>query len=246
MPVILVHSPKGGVGSTFITAQLALQMAKHGHQVTAVDLTYQDSLKLHFGLRPSQMITEVQDRQADALVVNGVTLVNGYRISHEPGFQEHIDGGQSNWFVGSEQIRIIDLAAGDRSVKEALMPLVTLHICVLEPGPAALAVLPRVDVSIPTVALPKTVFVLNRLDDRLRLSRHTHNFLRQLFRDRLLGTVRRDEAVNEALAMFEPLERFAPTSVVLPDLVALAQAVERAAGITAKVPGTEATSDAAV
>jgi chromosome partitioning protein len=227
MPVILVHSPKGGVGSTFIAAQLALQLARRGHEVTAVDLTYQDSLKLHFGLRPSQMLTEVQDRKSDALVVNGVTLVNGYEFSHEPEFEEYVTGDRSAWYVGGKQIRIID-------------------ICVLEPGPAALAVLPRIDVSIPTVALPKTMFVLNRLDDRLRLSRHTHNFLRQLFRERLLGTIRRDEAVNEALAMFEPLARFAPTSVAIPDLEALAIAVEGAAGITAaSAAAVEAPADAA-
>ena len=73
--------------------------------------------------------------------------------------------------------------------------------------------------------------MLNHLDDTHRLSRHTHIFLRELFGSKLLGTIRRDEAVNEASAMFEPLARFAPASVALNDLRRLVTTVEQAAGL---------------
>ena len=54
MPLILCHSPKGGVGTSFIAAQLAIHLAQRGHDVSALDFTYQDSLKLYFGLTPAQ------------------------------------------------------------------------------------------------------------------------------------------------------------------------------------------------
>jgi nitrogenase subunit NifH len=69
--------------------------------------------------------------------------------------------------------------------------------------------------------------VLNQIDDTRRLSRHSKVFLSELFGARLIATVRRDEAVNEALASFQSIVRYAPHSVVLPDLRAMAAAVER-------------------
>ena len=50
--------------------------------------------------------------------------------------------------------------------------------------------------------------------------------MRELFGTMLAGTVRRDEAVNEASAMFEPLAKFAPSSVALTDLRKLVDTLE--------------------
>ena len=225
MSLILVHSPKGGVGSTFITAQLALHLAQRGREVAAIDFTYQESLKLHFGLRPVQTITDMADVNVDALVVSGVALMNGHLSGRDPAFRHGLKSGDVPSF-SQNRITIADISSGDRELKDLLLPHAVLHICVLVPGPAALAVLPRIQLGTPTIALPKTVFVLNQIDDRLRLSRDTHSFIRDLFKDKLIGTVRRDEAVNEALAMFEPVARYAPSSVALPDLMRLTDAVE--------------------
>ena len=235
MTLILVQSPKGGVGTTFITAQLALGLAQRGQEVAAIDCSYQDSLKLHFGLRPAQSVSEVGDGQPDTLVVSGVALMNGYALSRQRSARDDPASLQASLFP-PERVTVVDVAAGDRELKERLMPFVTLHICVLTPTPAALAVLPRIGGATPTVTLPNTVFVLNQLDDRLRLSRHTHKFFREMFRDRLIGTVRRDEAVNEALGMFEPLVRYSPASAVHADLATLTDAVEARSGLKAAAP----------
>lgn len=237
--LILVHSPKGGVGSTFLTAQLAMHLAQRGHQVTAIDFTYQDSLKLHFGMLPSQTLAGMTYAAGDTMVVNGVELLNGHALAEEQRFLDMLGQDEPDLF-DPNRITLVDVASGARTLKTRLLRHCDLHICPLLPFAASLATLPLVEPGTPTAMLDKTVFVLNQLDDTRRLSRHSHSFIRQLMGDSLLGTVRRDEAVNEALAMFEPIAKFAAASVVRIDLDRLAHAVERRLGLAADEDGAAA------
>ncbi len=50
MPLILVTSPKGGVGKTTLTAHIAAILVKHGQRVLALDLDPQNALRLHLGM----------------------------------------------------------------------------------------------------------------------------------------------------------------------------------------------------
>jgi len=50
MPLICVCSPKGGVGKTTLTANLAYSLARAGNKVLALDFDVQNSLRLHFGI----------------------------------------------------------------------------------------------------------------------------------------------------------------------------------------------------
>ncbi|TPG42573.1 ATPase [Sphingomonas koreensis] len=229
MPLILVHSPKGGTGSSFIAAQLALAMAAHGRDVTAIDFTYQEGLKLHFGLGPTQQLAQFGDTRVDPLVVGGVRLLDGHHASRQQWFQEAV--GSSLLPLDDDRVIIADVSAGSRDLRDMLMEVAQLHICTMMPRPASLAALPKVMPGVPTIELAKTVFVLNQLDDRRKLSRHSHLFVRELFGDQLIGVVRRDEAVNEALAMFQPIAKYAPSSVVLADFEVLTAAVEQRCGL---------------
>lgn len=230
MPLILCHSPKGGVGTSFIAAQIAIQLAARGHEISVLDFTWQDTLKLFFGLLPTQALPDMADMAADPIAVAGVELFSAYNLARTPSFAEALQQGDRSPFH-SNRVYIADVAAGDRDTRDMLLPHALLHLCTLHPRPASLAVLPKVQPGTPTVDLPRTLFVLNHIDDTHRLSRHSHIFMRELVGDRLAGTVRRDEAVNEAAAMFEPLARFAPASVALADLEKLAKAVEQRAGL---------------
>lgn len=238
MALLLCHSPKGGVGTSFIAAQLSILLAQRGHEVTALDFTYQDALKLYFGLLPAQKLPDMASHAGEATVVSGVELLSAHELARDPAFARRLAEQGGAAFAG-ERIYIADVAAGDRDTKALLFPHALLHICPLHPRPGSLAALPMVQPGTPTIELDKTVFVLNHLDDTHRFSRHSHVFLRELVGDRLIGTVRRDEAVNEAAAMFEPISRFAPTSVALADLARLAVAVEQRAGL-ARVAEAEA------
>jgi len=123
------------------------------------------------------------------------------------------------------------VAAGDRDMKELLLPHALLQICTLLPQPTSLASLTKVQAGTPLLELPSTLFILNQLDDTHRFARHTHMFLRELLGERLIGTIRRDEAVNEAAAMFEPIGKYAPASAALSDVAIVARSIEARAGL---------------
>src|SRR3546814_12887652 len=77
MAVVLVQSPKGGTGATFLAAQLALHLAGKGYEVNALDCTFQDSLKMHFGFMPEQAVPEWGAAGGEPLVAFGVSVMQG-------------------------------------------------------------------------------------------------------------------------------------------------------------------------
>jgi len=231
MAVILVQSPKGGTGATFLTAQLALHLAGKGYEVNALDCTFQDSLKMHFGFMPAQAVPEWGAAGGEPLVAFGVSVLQGHGQSRSATFAARVEGELDRIF-DSGHVWIVDVASEDRHLLELLTPRCALHICPLLPTAASLATLNRLSETAPAMKLDRTVFVLNQLDDRQKLSRHSHSFVRDLFGDQLLATIRRDEAVNEALARFELISKYAPTSAALQDLRLFADAVEERIGLT--------------
>ncbi|HEX7820593.1 MAG TPA: division plane positioning ATPase MipZ [Sphingobium sp.] len=234
--LILVHSPKGGSGSSFLAASLAATLARRGQQVAAIDFTFQDTLKLYLGLLPTQPVIEMSARVGEAMVVAGVEIMSGHIFSREQAFIDGIRAGDSP-LLDKERIIFADIGSEDRELRGFLLDHAALHICPILPRSASLATLSKVQPGTPTVALEKTVFVLNQLDDRRQLSRHTHNFIRELVGDKLLGTVRYDEAINDTLAMFQPLEKFAPSSALIPDLERLTDALQLRLGLGGSVHG---------
>lgn len=229
MPLLLCHSPKGGTGTSFIAAHLAMHLASQGHDVVALDFTYQDSLKLFFGLLPAQPLAEFHGSHGSALAVSGVEIFSAHQLAHEPAFIAALQAGRSPFDDG--KVYVADVAAGDRNTRDLLLPHAHLRVCTLLPHPISLAALTKVQAGKPTVELSNTAFILNQLDDTHRFSRHAHIFLRELLGDALIGTVRRDEAVNEAAAMFEPISKYAPASAALSDMRAVAKAIAGRADI---------------
>lgn len=232
MALILCHSAKGGTGNSFIAAHLAMHLAQQDHEVVALDFTYQDALKLYFGLLPTQSLAEFRGGGSSPLAVAGVELFSGYTLSREQAFIEALQAGRSPF--DDRKIYVADVASGDRETKDLLLPFTQLHVCPLVPHPVSLAALTKVEAGTPTVELRKTAFILNQLDDTHRFSRHAHIFLRELLGERLIGAVRRDEAVNEAAAMFEPIHKYAAASAALADIREVARSIEARLGLGAE------------
>jgi chromosome partitioning protein len=231
MSLILMRSPTGGAGTTFLTARLAIMLAARGHDVAAVDCTEQDSLKLFFGLAPNQALGELGASDARGDAVAGVQIFTAPRTA-----DGHLDTDALLDRAESTAVHLLDLGSCGRGMRDRLLPHAALELSPLVPSPIALAALTKVDADRPLLSLASTAFVLNRLDDRMRLSRDIHSLVRTLLGDQLLGTVRRDEAVNEAIAAMKPLEVFAPSSVALTDLAKVAEAVERRCGWQGSLP----------
>lgn len=53
MPVIVCHSIKGGTGTTFVAAHVAVALCEAGAEVTVLTMARRDTMPLHFGLPPA-------------------------------------------------------------------------------------------------------------------------------------------------------------------------------------------------
>lgn len=224
MAVILCHSPKGGTGTTFLAAQLALAFADRNRDVTVISTAMNDSLPLHLALPPAVTLPDLEVQAEDAVTVQGIDLRNCARAPRDPDFVPMLqDAGLLS--PASERVLIIDVPSGERGLAQRLLPFASLHLCALTPAPDCVALLPQFHEELGEGALDQTLFVVNCLDETRRLARHTTAFLRELFGANLIGRVRQDESVVEALAMLQTLGRYAPSSAALADVTEIAEQV---------------------
>ncbi|WP_260926364.1 cellulose synthase operon protein YhjQ/BcsQ [Novosphingobium sp. 9] len=224
MALIVCHSPKGGTGTTFVAAHLAQGLVAQGAEVTVLTTATFDPLPLHFALPPATRLPSLLAPADQAVVVNGIDLRKMTRAEHEPDFAAMI-GDLGFLEAGNERVMIVDVPSGQLGFARSLLEIAQLHLCTLTAAPECLSMIPRLIDGEDGVWGAQSMLVLNRLDETRRLSRHSAAFLRELAGSRLLGRVRLDEAVPEAGAMLQPLDRYAPTSAALTDLVQIAQAV---------------------
>lgn len=225
MPFILCHAPKGGAGTSFVAAHLALALAETGQNVTAVDMTRQDSLKLYFGLPPIQPLPDLEAAPEEALKVGGVSLRQGYRASNLPDFPQSLANGELP-LTGDGYV-IADVASGDVALRHLLQPYAALTIMPILPTAVGLAALTQAMPGTPLIELDHTAFVINRLDETRRFARNAHSFLHELLGGKLVAAIHEDEAVNEATAMGQMLPRYgaAAASVAMADMRALAATI---------------------
>lgn len=227
MTVIAFHSPKGGAGNTLVTAGIARRAATRGHTVSAYDMTRQDSLKLFFGLLPHQKLISAN---GEAMVVRGVRLNGNYVTQGERETAiERIKATPAN------ELALVDIASADWDGWEQIRRFADLSICVIEPNPIGLASLTRLGEQVPVTERDDIAIVLNKLDERRKLSRHCHRFMKQLFVNQFIGSIRRDESANEAIARFESLAEYAPNSVIITDVDILIDSIEQRLATTGLV-----------
>jgi cellulose biosynthesis protein BcsQ len=224
MPLIVCHAPKGGVGTSFVAAGIAQGLSLLGRDVVALDVTAQDSLKYYFGLPPEQALPDLEDEVIDQVTVGGVGLRSGWRAAQQPDFAEALRAGDLPF--DGETCFVADVASADLALAQLLRRHARLHVCPLTPTAMTMAQLPRLSPGRALDTLHGTAFVLNQLDETRRFARHAAVFLRELLGDRLIAQIHRDEAVNEAVGMQQPLARYAPASAALADMGRLVLAVD--------------------
>lgn len=223
MALLLCHGPKGGTGNSFVAAHLAMALGEHGADVTLLSTAVMDSLPLHFGLPPSTRLPGLNAAADRAVVASGISLRNDPRVSADPDFIPSLR--DLGFLEGAERVLVLDVPSGDLGFARSLLPLARVHLCTLPAAPESLSLLPDyLDIERGCWS-DHSVVAINKLDETRKLTRHTAAFLRELLGARLVGRVRRDEAVPEALASLQYLSRYAPSSAALADTAALARAV---------------------
>jgi hypothetical protein len=240
MALVLCHSPKGGAGTTFLASHIAMGLTHlEGSDwidgdVTLLSLSPYDPMPLHFGLAPSVRLPGLLAHADTAVLASGINLRCEPNAISDPNFLTMLDDG-GYLSPLSPRVLVLDVPAGERELARALMPYATVHVCPLTAAPDCLALLPQILGEAEDSKAGQTAYVIGRLDETRRLARHIAAFTREVLGDRLIGKIRQDQAVPEALATLQMLTRYAPSSAALADAREAARLV---AGMVARIRAT--------
>lgn len=220
MSVIVCHGIKAGSGVTFLASHVAMALSEAGAEVTLLTVTPRDTLPLHFGLQLANKLPSLFAPAEDAVLVNGINLRTHLRAVEDSDFVHTLlDLGFLE--VGPQRVLVIDVPANEFAFARRIVPHANANLCVLNAAPDTLALLPQVLGDASSDDITRTMFAVNGLDETRRLARHSAAFLRELLGPRLVGRIRHDESVAEAIAMLQPLARYAPASAALADARAI-------------------------
>lgn len=223
MPVIAIASPKGGVGKTTLTAYVAAHIAAQGWKVVALDLDPQNALRLHLGLSIHEeagvmaTLSDTTDWQAAMRDTpfgvqvlpfgnaDPVDALDGYAaIMEDPGL---IAGPVRQIAQRPDTVVLLDTPPGPNPATAALLPVIDLTVLVLLADAGSAAMIPRIAEgsfmgrsAAARRAAERAVVVLNQFDPDAPLADAVLDMAERRLGERLLGTIRRDEAVAEALA----------------------------------------------
>lgn len=245
MPLVCVCSPKGGVGRTTMTANLAYALARAGSKVLALDFDVQNSLRLHFGIPVSDnrgfvaSAAESSDWSQFVMTAGGNIFVLPYgdateaqrlafeeRLSHDEHF---LNRGLSSLLNYPGLIIIADFPAGPSPGLKAMSRLADLHLVTLLADTASLSVLPQIENLRLTDGVPNhkagQYFVLNQSDTRRQINRDVTAFIENKLGEKLLGVVHRDESVGDANACQQSVFDFSPVSAAAFDIELIAKKV---------------------
>ncbi|CAA0090268.1 Cellulose biosynthesis protein BcsQ [Zhongshania aliphaticivorans] len=244
MAVICISSPKGGVGKTTCTANLAYGLRRRGFRVIAVDFDPQNALRLHFGVRLDDGRGFVENAVASedwsSLTVeiadNLFVLPYGYPSqAMSNAFEQYLrqPAFLRSRFASLSQSRgtviIADLPPGQSRALSAVAGLADLRLTVLLSDSASISLLPAVEngsyypSDVP--AESRHGLVLNQVDPRSRLNSEICTFMENRFGEEIMGLIHRDEAVLEANAKQRIVFESAPGSLAAQDLDALVNRV---------------------
>lgn len=224
MPLIVCHGLKGGAGITFIASHLAMALSESGADVTVLTVAARNTLPLHFGLQPALTLPSLFAPAEDAVLAGGINLCSHLPALDDPDFVPVL-GEMGYLETGMDKVMVIDVPASEYTFARRIVPHASASVCVLNAAPDTLALMPQLLDEASPENIAATTFVINALDETRRLSRHSAAFIRELVGTRLLGRVRLDEAVPEAIAMLQPLSKYAPSSAALADVRAISAAV---------------------
>ncbi|HEY4252771.1 MAG TPA: cellulose biosynthesis protein BcsQ [Roseomonas sp.] len=247
MPVICLASPKGGVGKTTLSANLAHALHRAGRRVLAIDLDPQNALRLHYGVPLEETggfmaglmagagaVPPPRETAAGvALLPHGTldmagSLTLAAALDREP---ERLAAPLRQLMADPGLVIVIDTPPGPSQALAAVIPLVDTFIAVLLADAASTALLPQVETggflgqgTLASLFSSRLRIVINQVDPASRLSMNAAEAVARHLGPKLLGAVARDEAMAEALAYQRLLLDFAPASRAAGDLGAIARA----------------------
>ncbi|MBO1081096.1 cellulose biosynthesis protein BcsQ [Roseomonas haemaphysalidis] len=249
MPLICFASPKGGVGKTTLSANVADLLRQSGRTALALDLDPQNALRLHFGVPPGdlggfngQLPRRPDWRAALRQAASGTLLLphgavelrdaleHNAALERDPGL---LATPLREMLADPRVVVVADMPPGPSQALAILMPMAALVVTVLQSEAISAAMLGEIEAgrflgngTMAALFAGRLQFVLNGVDLDSRLSRNAAEAVARHLGPRLLGAVSRDEAVGEALAAQRLVHEMAPDSRAAADLRQVARAIE--------------------
>ncbi|PIJ50743.1 cellulose synthase operon protein YhjQ [Erwinia sp. OLTSP20] len=238
MPLVCICSPKGGVGKTTLTANLAFSLARSGIKVLAIDFDVQNALRLHFGVPLTDgrgyvaQSAHSADWSQSVLTTGSNIFVLPYgdateeqriafehNLMHDPQF---LLRGLNTLLNYPGLVIIADFPPGPGPALKAASALADLHLITLLADTASVSLLPQIENQRLTGSTLNQrlgyYFLLNQSDNRRNISRDVTAFMEQRLGERLLGVIHRDESVAEANASQQSIFDFSPVSAAAFDI----------------------------
>lgn len=251
MPLILFASPKGGVGKTTLSANVADALRRGGRRVLVIDTDPQNTLRLHFGVPTTDtagFMANLQDRPDWRLAVretaSGVQLMPhgamemraalGLQIALERD-PELLAAPLRAMLADPALLVIADTPPGPSQLLAVMAPMAALIVGILRAEAVSAALVSDIDSgrflgtgTMAALYAGRLRVVLNEVDMNSRLSRAAADVLARYLAPRLLGAVSRDEALAEALANQRLVMEQSPDCRAAVDIREIARAIAAA------------------
>ena len=245
MSVVCFCSPKGGVGKTSLSVNVAGVLARSGYRVLVVDLDVQNSMRLHLGVQLGD------DRGLAPCLINGRSM----REAIIPGTgnllilpfgrvtpaQLHAVSdyfeGNLNWlkqtlapFLERGFMVVIDTPPGPSVYLDQTRGVSTLDVVILQADATSVSLLPTVEAQSflgpPPPDHPRSVrYVFNMVDLRRKLTRDVVGLLRRRLGSTMIGIVNYDDTFGDAVAHQQLVVDRAPMSKAASDIRGLTAAI---------------------
>ncbi len=238
MTVIAVISPKGGVGKTTVSVNLACALAEQGRAVRLLDLDPQNAMRLHLGADPGdanglihQTLQQASWYYAEYDSAYGVSFIPYGKASEVERitFEAHL-AHTPNWLrdnlaaLEGDGLIFIDTPPGPSVYVQQVLSIANLVLVVMIPDAGSYATLESIEGLIDYYCNNRSDFhgsyyVLNQFDGEHPLNRDIQAVMRSALGDRLAPcAIHRDESLSEALAYQQPVREYAPHSQAMDDL----------------------------
>lgn len=234
--LIAVVSPKGGVGKTTVTANLAIKLAAAGHEVLVIDFDPQNALRLHLQLPFEQVgghaVQSLNGEPWGAALCaspSGVTVLPFGQLDEDAVAQfERLCETKPNWLAQGlntlnlkpQTLVLIDTPPGSGPQVRQLLTQVNAALCVLLPEVSSLVTVSTMERWLQTYCVDQPGFVLgayviNAVSARDALEADVIEALSVRIGERMAPcSIQRSDALRESFASAKTVSEYAPEATV--------------------------------